>query len=202
MTWAMHVINYLDMNDTEKATDILDERSYSVYIRKPFQVWSEVTEKFVGAGNFITGAGGFLQVIINGYGGVRLLDDSLIIRHGRVPPKTTQLSFNGLNYLGSVFKLEVNSGDSSKIQFLSFNNDIKLKITKNDAEVCATGTATECVIELNHSDELVMAAKTSPFGDTCAMGDGKIKTVDVSAGNLVDMSLMLALICAISRYLF
>lgn len=201
MTWAMHVINYLDINDTTKATETLD-RSYSVYIRKPFNVWSEVTIEHVGAGNFITGAGGFLQTIINGYGGVRLVGDKLTITHGRVPPKTTQLLFNGITYLGSVFKLEVNTGHSSKLNFLSFNDQIKLTIKKNDAEVCATGVATDCVIELAHTDELVIQAKTSPFGDKCAMGDGLIKTVDVSAAKSIEISMLLVLISSICRYLF
>lgn len=199
MTWAIHVINYLDIDDVEKATEILN-RSYSVYQRKPFYVWTEVTEQYEGAGNFITGAGGFLQAIINGYGGIRLRDDQLIVTRSRLPPETTQLSFNGITYLGSVFHFEVNTDDTSIIQFTSFNDAIPLDIKKNGEAVCATGNA--CKIELVHDDEVVLQAKISPFGDQCSIGDGIIKLVDINSGMMLQMSIILILLCGILHYLF
>lgn len=94
MTWAMHVIGHLELNELNEAS-VMFERSYKPYIREPFNVWSEAPPGTNGAGNFITGAGGFLQSIINGYGGVRLHFDRLEITKTLVPPGTTNLTFNG-----------------------------------------------------------------------------------------------------------
>lgn len=94
MTWAMHVIGHLDLNEINEATELFN-RSYQPYMRKPFNVWTETMEGVGGAGNFITGAGGFLQLIINGYGGVRLHNDYLKISNIRLPPGTNRLTLNG-----------------------------------------------------------------------------------------------------------
>jgi len=50
----------LELGDYDKAADLF-ERSYAPYVKEPFNVWTEV-DSGVGAVNFITGAGGFLQV--------------------------------------------------------------------------------------------------------------------------------------------
>lgn len=62
MTWGIHAIGYLDVFEFAEADRLLD-RSYKGYQREPFYVWSEVVPGNEGAINFITGAGGFLQVI-------------------------------------------------------------------------------------------------------------------------------------------
>lgn len=58
--------------------------------------------------NFITGAGGFLQAITFGYGGIRLTLDALdIMPPSRLPNNATALIFHGLKYYGGVFDLKV-----------------------------------------------------------------------------------------------
>lgn len=106
MTWSMHVVGHLDIGEVDEAAQNF-KRSYDNYIRRPFMVWSEVTEGFVGAGNFITGAGGFLQGVINGYAGVRLHQDSMTIEHPRLPPGVTSLTINRISYLGSTFSINL-----------------------------------------------------------------------------------------------
>lgn len=93
MTWAMHAIGHMDIG--ELPSDEMFYRSYDPYIRRPFYTWQEVVEPFVGVGNFITGAGGFLQLIMNGYGGIRLYSDHMAIRQTMLPPKATKLTING-----------------------------------------------------------------------------------------------------------
>lgn len=96
MTWAMHAIGHIDVGDLP--SDEMFYRSYDPYIRRPFYTWQEVVEPFVGVGNFITGAGGFLQLILNGYGGIRLYSDHMAISRTLLPPNTTKLTINGNIY--------------------------------------------------------------------------------------------------------
>ncbi len=63
------------------------------------QVWTEARSG-IGATNFITGMGGFLQTIIFGYGGFRLYLESLAM-NATLPPQTTSLSITDLNYMGA-----------------------------------------------------------------------------------------------------
>ena len=62
--------------DTAAAASLFN-RSFA-NVKPPFAVWMETPKG--GATNFITGAGGFLQAVLNGYGGFRILDESLSIK--------------------------------------------------------------------------------------------------------------------------
>lgn len=106
MTWSMYAINWLDLGDVEKAADMFS-KSYTKYTRMPFNTWTEVTSG-MGATNFITGIGGFLQAVIFGYGGLRIELEHLKF-HPRLPPAATRLTFTGLDYLGATFDLMVTS---------------------------------------------------------------------------------------------
>lgn len=68
------------------------------------QVWSERRYGY-GAVNFITGAGGFLQAVLYGYGGFRLKDDGLHFK-STLPSRVTKLTLN-IHYLGCSLKFEV-----------------------------------------------------------------------------------------------
>ena len=122
MTWSMHTIGFLDLEDQEKAATYF-KRSYSLYTREPFNTWSEAIPGQPAAGNFITGAGGFLQSVINGYGGIRLNFDNLIITKSYLPPESTKLTLNGIEYIGNIFRLEITS--SWKYLTLITNNTLQ-----------------------------------------------------------------------------
>ncbi|XP_065085591.1 protein-glucosylgalactosylhydroxylysine glucosidase-like [Ochlerotatus camptorhynchus] len=127
MTWAMHAINYLDLGKTVKGLENF-ERSYKGYVREPFCVWNEVERGLDnGATNFITGAGGFLQAVINGFGGVRLFLDRMEIGNSQLPPETTQLEVKGLQYLGAKFTLSVSS-DMTSVKFTRLTRDLSVCI--------------------------------------------------------------------------
>jgi hypothetical protein len=79
-------------------------RSYA-NIAGPFGVWFEVPGRG-GAGNFITGAGGFLQGTLAGYGGVRLLDSTMIVAP-RCPPGVNVAQFRGISFAGARFDIRV-----------------------------------------------------------------------------------------------
>lgn len=96
MTHSMFAIGWLDMGDKKRA-----ERPFVknyANIRGPFKVWTERRDSW-GAVNFITGAGGFLQAVIYGYGGFRLHDSELAF-NPTLPPEVTKMSIR-LNFLGS-----------------------------------------------------------------------------------------------------
>ena len=70
-------------------------------------MWTEARSG-VGAVNFITGAGGFLQAVFFGYGGIRLNIDSYeIMPPNDLPNNSTALIFHGLKYHGGTFDLTV-----------------------------------------------------------------------------------------------
>lgn len=94
MTWSMHAIGHLDVD--ELPSEELFNRTYVPYIRTPFYVWNEYVDGVPGgASNFITGAGGFLQLIMYGYAGIRINAGSLTIEKSTLPPRTIKLKLNG-----------------------------------------------------------------------------------------------------------
>lgn len=112
MTWAMHAIAHMDIGEVPDVA--LFKRTYEPYIRKPFYIWSETFEGEVGVGNFLTGAGGFLQLIMNGYGGVRLYDDRLEIKNAQLPPGLSNLHIKRMlfliNYSNKLLNIYMNIG--------------------------------------------------------------------------------------------
>lgn len=58
-------------------------------------MWSEVITGEIGAINFMTGSGGFLQALLNGYAGIRIFLDRLEINTPRLPANTEFLSIYG-----------------------------------------------------------------------------------------------------------
>ncbi|KAK7482442.1 hypothetical protein BaRGS_00026259, partial [Batillaria attramentaria] len=102
MTWSMFTINWLDLANLEMAAENFN-KSYSFYRRRPFNTWTEA-KTGLGATNFITGMGGFLQAVIFGYAGMRIELEHLSF-HPRLPPNTNKMKVTGLDYLGSTFDL-------------------------------------------------------------------------------------------------
>lgn len=95
MTWSMHAIGHLEVS--KELNEETFNRTYIPYIRPPYYVWNEYMIGVPnGASNFITGAGGFLQLIINGYAGIRINSDSIIIRNPKLPPNTHGLKLKSL----------------------------------------------------------------------------------------------------------
>jgi Glycosyl hydrolase family 65 central catalytic domain len=161
MTWAMHTVGFLDLQDQVEAAKVF-ERSYSVYTREPFKVWSEVIPGVQGAGNFITGAGGFLQSIINGYGGVRLHFDRLSITNFFVPPQSTSLDFSGIAYLNNRFSLRI-TGEQAEVKFTGVNPFRQIKATLRGSQSFESVNV-GLTITFNRSQELVLEPINNPFG--------------------------------------
>jgi trehalose/maltose hydrolase-like predicted phosphorylase len=101
MSWGMYSIGWIEFNEMERAHDLF-RRSYN-NTHAPFYVWSEVPRG--GGTNFITGAGGFIQNIVNGYGGMRIAKNS-IEWHPKLMKGITEVKYKQLYYHGSVYSLE------------------------------------------------------------------------------------------------
>lgn len=126
MTFSMYAINYLDVKDEPKANEML-RKSFEPHVRRPFNVWSEVVEGEEGATNFITGAGGFLQTICNGFLGIRLNLKCLEIRNPRLPETCERISIRGFSYLRSRFELKLSKNEAILVFFV-LKDDLRLKM--------------------------------------------------------------------------
>ncbi|CAD5119191.1 DgyrCDS7828 [Dimorphilus gyrociliatus] len=106
MTWSMHSIGHLELNET-KAADKFFRKNLD-YIVNEYQVWSETVQGVSkSAANFLTGMGGFLQNILFGYGGFRLYPDRLTFKC-ILPENTAQLRLIGIDYRQSSFNFFFN----------------------------------------------------------------------------------------------
>lgn len=95
MSWSMYMLGFME-SEPSAATDQIFRRSFAPYVRKPYYVWNENEDQAQdGAGNFITGAGGFLQLLIYGFAGIRINSDSVTLEKPSLPPNTTELTLNG-----------------------------------------------------------------------------------------------------------
>jgi trehalose/maltose hydrolase-like predicted phosphorylase len=109
MTWGMHAVGWLELqndHDTDKSHSLF-KRSYA-NAQKPFYVWTETPTG--GAINFITGAGGFLQTYLFGYGGLRIHPDHLAFNP--IPVLGTTITrFRAIKYKNTTFTLEYNNNN-------------------------------------------------------------------------------------------
>eukprot|EP00698_Gefionella_okellyi_P004446 TRINITY_DN1409_c0_g1_i2.p1 TRINITY_DN1409_c0_g1~~TRINITY_DN1409_c0_g1_i2.p1 ORF type:complete len:606 (+),score=116.53 TRINITY_DN1409_c0_g1_i2:597-2414(+) len=78
-----------------------------LHMAPPFNVWME--RAYTGGNlNFITGAGGFLQNIMFGYGGMRITDAGLKLNPTLVP-HTTETTLRGIQYRGYLLHVKFNA---------------------------------------------------------------------------------------------
>lgn len=104
MTWGMHAIGFLDLNDIPQASKFFN-MSFQDNMHAPFQVWTETPDG--NAVNFITGAGGFLQTLLNGYAGLRIVEDNGggLAAHPKCIEQATGMKVRGFHLAGSVLDL-------------------------------------------------------------------------------------------------
>lgn len=94
MTDGIHTIALLDLGLPDAAAEFWPKSFANA--QPPFWVWQETPTG--GAINFITGAGGFLQAVLFGYGGLRVESKGLRFEP-QLPPNTTTMKLRGVNYL-------------------------------------------------------------------------------------------------------
>ena len=93
MSKSVYSILFSRLNDNQNAKYYFDD-SYKPNLQMPFRVIAE----FDGGTNpyFITGAGGSLQSILNGFGGLRITDNGIIQAPACLPDGWTRLILKGI----------------------------------------------------------------------------------------------------------
>lgn len=81
------------------------------------QVWTEFNEQSAndqqtGSVNFLPGIGGFMQSIVNGFGGVRIRPLQLEFHKPTPPPGCQKMWLRGIKYLGTNMTVYI---DASKV---------------------------------------------------------------------------------------
>lgn len=109
MTKSMFAIGWLDVDEPARAETSFNE-SY-VNAKAPFMVWTEGADGG-GAVNFITGAGGFLQSVLFGYGGLRLHGNKQLQFTPRLLPGATQVKLIGIDYHGNSVDFVIGGSES------------------------------------------------------------------------------------------
>ncbi|KAH9490327.1 hypothetical protein Btru_034974 [Bulinus truncatus] len=112
MTWGVFLIGWLDLGDEVKAAELYNRSVLNS--QEPFLVWSENADG-TGAANFLTGMGGYLQLVLFGYGGCRIYDDMLTFNPVLITG-TTEVKFTGVDYRGSTFDLTYTSDNMTLTQ--------------------------------------------------------------------------------------
>eukprot|EP01084_Bolivina_argentea_P205595 351187_1 len=119
MTWSMFVINWIGVGHYKRAMQYYNI-SY-VSIQKPFKIWTE-TANGGGTVNFITGAGGYLQSFIFGFGGLRLFDAYLLVNFTFIP--WTQMNLIGIDYKYNSINFNMYNDTSMDITVVYRNQEI------------------------------------------------------------------------------
>ncbi len=92
-----------------------------------FKTWTEA-QGGLGAVNFITGVGGFLQAIFFGYAGLRLNVESLTIDGDLpLPPNTTYLFLHRIKYLDTSLSLNY-TANQIQLKVSCVNQKLPLEI--------------------------------------------------------------------------
>ncbi|XP_072194702.1 protein-glucosylgalactosylhydroxylysine glucosidase isoform X2 [Excalfactoria chinensis] len=126
MTWSMFAVGWLELKEMERAQGQLNKCFNN--ITEPFKIWVENSDGS-GAVNFLTGMGGFLQVILFGYTGFRITKTSLHFDPA-FPSDVNKLEVTGVSYLGS------------KLKFSITKEEMRIGVTK-----CPLHPALEVVLE-------------------------------------------------------
>jgi trehalose/maltose hydrolase-like predicted phosphorylase len=115
MTFGMYAVGWISEGDLSKAVPLFSQSYANVH--EPYLVWTETPAG--GAINFITGAGGFLQAVMYGYGGLRILDadsyhamfkfKNALQFDPQLPPDSSFVRLRGLHFQGYEFNVEYNT---------------------------------------------------------------------------------------------
>ena len=106
----MFAIGWMELGNQSAAATFF-QQGYAQNIVAPFFVWREfISASGGGCTPFLTGAGGFLQSLLNGIGGIRLERDALALTPS--PPSiigssVTRIAFESLNWRGATLRVEM-----------------------------------------------------------------------------------------------
>eukprot|EP01137_Pigoraptor_chileana_P016881 Opistho-2@74084 len=123
MSASMFAVGYLALREKWEA-DYQLTRSFEV-VDGRFNVWHEMPLA-MGCEHFLTGAGGFLQALVYGYGGVRVFADHIRV-HPTLPSSSHGIDLLGMRYASYVFDVSA--------------TDTKITVTLREQESLGVATA-------------------------------------------------------------
>ncbi|CAL1536283.1 unnamed protein product [Lymnaea stagnalis] len=141
MTWGAFIIGWLELGEEAKAADLFNRSVLNS--QQPFLVWSEDADGG-GATNFLTGMGGYLQMILFGYGGCRIYDDMLTFNPILIT-RTTEVTFTGIDYRNCSFDLGYDQDNMTLTQTSDGQSRLGLEVkfqAANRWQKLITGQAT------------------------------------------------------------
>ncbi|KAH9490328.1 hypothetical protein Btru_034976 [Bulinus truncatus] len=107
MTWSMFLLGWLELANETRAAELYSKTVKNA--QEPFLVWSEYADGD-GATNFLTGMGGYLQLVLFGYAGCRIRDDLLTFDPVLITG-SSELTLTGIDYRGGSLDLWYSEDD-------------------------------------------------------------------------------------------
>ncbi|XP_058826517.1 protein-glucosylgalactosylhydroxylysine glucosidase-like [Topomyia yanbarensis] len=199
VTWPIHTIGWLELGELNLAAETF-RKSYNEYLRPPFNVWNMMPMDFAGGSNFVTGAGGFLQAVLNGYGGIRLSIDSFTINKPRLPPGTTRFFVPEITYMTRKFSLEV-LPDKFAVVFKAVSTSPNLSLFIDEVEYTLCDT---CVVYGKNSLRLQLV-QSEPIANDCVL---EVTTMNMKLGDqngsasIISSAHLMVYIPIMVRYIF
>jgi trehalose/maltose hydrolase-like predicted phosphorylase len=102
-------------------------------------VWTETPQG--GAVNFITGAGGFLQSILFGWGGIRILENELFV-NPTLPPNTTAMNMRGVHFRDASLQVQFD-GTSITVTPVVLKSPLKIQLESGAFIPLTAGSSTQ-----------------------------------------------------------
>ena len=93
MTWSIFCVQYARLGDAEKAEEMF-RRCYRPFLRPPFGALAETPTS--DNPYFMTAAGGLLQAVMNGFGGLEITDNGIEQLPSVLPPTWKSLTVRGV----------------------------------------------------------------------------------------------------------
>ncbi len=93
MTWSIFCVQYARLGDMDKAFEMF-LRCYRPFSRPPFGALAETPAS--DNPYFVTAAGGLLQAVLSGFGGIEITDRGIVCRKAILPPPWKKLTVKGI----------------------------------------------------------------------------------------------------------
>lgn len=93
MSYSVYCVQYARMGDADKAYEMF-RRCYEPNLRKPFGVISETPTS--NNPYFMTGAGGLLQAVLNGFCGLQITDEGIVQLPSALPSHWKRVTVTGV----------------------------------------------------------------------------------------------------------
>jgi hypothetical protein len=100
------MIGWRDAQDDVMAAELYHNLSTQLF-EGPFYMWMEKTTGGGGAPNYLTSPGGWMQATYAGWGGLRLMDEGILLKNASPPPGCTSMSMHGVRFRGVLIDITV-----------------------------------------------------------------------------------------------